>query len=66
VDFEWSKGQQELFNSVAQFASAELTPGYLERDDESRFERSVWGKAAEFGLAGLPFPRELGGKALGA
>jgi L-prolyl-PCP dehydrogenase len=66
VNFEWSKGQQELFQSVVQFASDELTPGYLERDDESRFERSVWEKAAEFGLAGLPFQQEFGGKALGA
>lgn len=66
MDFELSKEQQELFKSVAEFSSAELTPGYLERDDEARFDRSVWNKASEFGLAGLPFPQEMGGKTLGA
>jgi len=61
MDFRLTEEQELFKKSVIEFAQKEIMPGAAERDDEARFDRDVWDKAAEFGLMGLPFPEEYGG-----
>ena len=61
MDFSLTEEQKLFKQSVIEFAQNEILPGATERDEEARFDRDVWDKAAEFGLMGLPFPEELGG-----
>ncbi|HEY5493063.1 MAG TPA: acyl-CoA dehydrogenase family protein [Candidatus Anoxymicrobiaceae bacterium] len=61
MDFRITEEQELFKKSVIEFAQKEIMPGAAERDDEARFDRDVWDKAAEFGLMGLPYPEEYGG-----
>jgi alkylation response protein AidB-like acyl-CoA dehydrogenase len=61
MDFGFTEEQKLFKQSVIEFAQNEILPGATERDEQGRFDRDVWDKAAEFGLMGLPFPEELGG-----
>lgn len=61
MDFGLTEEQQLFRQSVVEFAQKEIMPGAAERDEEARFDRDVWDKAAEFGLMGLPYPEEYGG-----
>lgn len=61
MDFSFTEEQQLFKQSVVEFAQKEIAPGGAERDEEARFDRDVWDKAAEFGLMGLPYPEEYGG-----
>jgi alkylation response protein AidB-like acyl-CoA dehydrogenase len=61
MDFTFTEEQLLFKQSVIEFAQKEIMPGAAERDDEARFDRDVWDKAAEFGLMGLPYPEEYGG-----
>ncbi len=61
MDFSLTEEQALFKQSVVEFAQKEIMPGAAERDEEARFDRDVWNKAAEFGLMGLPYPEEYGG-----
>lgn len=61
MDFSLTEEQTLFKQSVVEFAQKEIMPGAAERDEEARFDRDVWNKAAEFGLMGLPYPEEYGG-----
>ena len=61
MDFSMTEEQQLFKQSVIEFAQKEIMPGSADRDEEARFDRDVWDKAAEFGLMGLPYPEEYGG-----
>jgi alkylation response protein AidB-like acyl-CoA dehydrogenase len=61
MDFTFTEEQKLFRQSVVEFAQKEILPGAAERDEEARFDRDVWDKAAEFGLMGLPYPEEYGG-----
>jgi butyryl-CoA dehydrogenase len=61
MDFTITEEQQLFRQSVVEFAQKEIMPGAAERDEEARFDRDLWNKAAEFGLMGLPYPEEYGG-----
>jgi len=61
MDFGLTEEQKLFKQQVVEFAEKEILPGVAERDEESRFDRDVWDKAARFGLMGLPFPEEYGG-----
>jgi hypothetical protein len=61
MDFSFTEEQLLFKQSVIEFAQKEIQPGSAERDEEARFDRDVWDKAAEFGLMGLPYPEEYGG-----
>src|SRR5659263_595698 len=61
MDFRITEEQELFKKSVIEFAQKEIMPGAAERDDEARFDRDLWNKAAEFGLMGLPYPEEYGG-----
>jgi alkylation response protein AidB-like acyl-CoA dehydrogenase len=61
MDFRNTDEQDLFYKSVVEFARKEIMPGAAERDEEARFDRDVWDKAADFGLMGLPYPEEYGG-----
>jgi hypothetical protein len=61
MDFAWSPEQQALKESVKNFARNELGKGLMERDKEGTFSFEDWKKCADFGIQGLPIPKEYGG-----
>jgi acyl-CoA dehydrogenase len=61
MDFNLTPNQIELRRRVRAFAERELAPTVSERDDAGTFDRWVFDKCVEVGLAGLPFPKEYCG-----
>jgi len=61
MDFAWSEEQAQFRQAAGSFARKELNDGLLERDKHGEFNRAGWTKCAEFGIQGLPVPREYGG-----
>jgi len=53
--------QQMLRKMVRDFAEKDVEPTAAERDEEERFDRSIFDKMAELGLTGIPWPEEYGG-----
>src|SRR5687767_10375217 len=66
MDFNLTPQQIELRSRIRTFAEKELQPTVAERDDAGRFDRWIFDKCVEAGLAGLPFPVEYcgGGRTL--
>lgn len=63
MDFAWSEEQTQLRQAAASFARKALNDGLLERDRNGEFNRAGWKQCAEFGIHGLPIPKEYGGMA---
>jgi alkylation response protein AidB-like acyl-CoA dehydrogenase len=61
MDFAWTEEQAELREAVRAFAAEELNEGLRERDARHEFNRAGWLKCAEFGIHGLPVPKDYGG-----
>jgi butyryl-CoA dehydrogenase len=61
MDLNLTPHQIELKNRIRAFAERELQPTVAERDDAGTFDRWVFDKCVEAGLAGLPFPTEYCG-----
>jgi alkylation response protein AidB-like acyl-CoA dehydrogenase len=58
--FEPDEEQRALCNAVREFGRS-LNEGLDRRDAEATFDRAAWRRCAEFGIPGLPLPREYGG-----
>jgi alkylation response protein AidB-like acyl-CoA dehydrogenase len=66
MDFALSSDQQHWHDSAARFARERLkTDDLAEREDRREFWREGWRRCAEFGVQGLPVPKEYGGQGLG-
>jgi butyryl-CoA dehydrogenase len=50
-----------LQKTVREFAARELAPGAAQRDEEERYDRSLFARMGELGLTGVPFPTDIGG-----
>ena len=62
MDFSFSQEQEEFKRKVIGFAQDELNAGDLKRRDaDCVLSRELLKKCAEFGIQGLPFPKEYGG-----
>jgi butyryl-CoA dehydrogenase len=61
MNFHLTEEQEMLRRMVRDFAEAEVAPTAAERDEEERFDRSLFEKMAELGLTGIPWPEEYGG-----
>jgi alkylation response protein AidB-like acyl-CoA dehydrogenase len=61
MDFAWSEEQMQFRQAASSFARKELNDGLRERDQHGEFNRAGWMKCAEFGIQGLPIPKEYGG-----
>ena len=61
MNFQLTEEQEMLRRMVRDFAEKEVEPTAAERDEEERFDREIFDKKAELGLAGIPWPVEYGG-----
>ncbi len=50
-----------LQQTVRDFAAREVAPGAAKRDEEERYDRSLFERMGELGLTAVPFPEEIGG-----
>ena len=50
-----------LQKTVRDFAARELAPGAAQRDEDERYDRSLFARMGELGLTGVPFPADIGG-----
>ena len=57
--------ERSVRDTVREWAQREVTPGAAERDEEERYDRSLFERAGELGLTGLPYPEEYGGAGMG-
>ncbi len=62
MDFSFQEEQLALKKEIIKFAQNELNAGLIRRDKEGAFAKENWKKCAEFGVHGLPFPKEFGGQ----
>ncbi len=61
LDFTLTDEQMAMRESCRKFAENEISPGIEERDKNGEFHWEGWRAAGEFGLLGLPIPKEYGG-----
>ncbi|HYP29455.1 MAG TPA: acyl-CoA dehydrogenase [Blastocatellia bacterium] len=65
MDFELNEEQQQIKQSIREFAEAELLPHVMEWDESQRFPLELLPKFAELGIMGVIFPEEYGGAGMG-
>jgi len=65
VDFELNEEQQQIRNSIREFAEAELRPHVLEWDESQHFPVELLPKFADLGITGVIVPEEYGGAGMG-
>jgi butyryl-CoA dehydrogenase len=63
--FALTEDERQVRDTVRDFAQRELAPTVAQRDEEERYDRSLFAAMAELGLAGLPYPEEYGGAGMG-
>ena len=61
MDFDLSREQELIQQTVRDFARAEIRPVAEELDREKRFPYEIVSRLGELGLMGIPFPQEYGG-----
>ena len=52
-------------DTVRDWARREVAPGAAPRDEEERYDRTLFERAGELGLTGLPYPEQYGGAGMG-
>jgi len=65
LDLELTDEQRSWQQAAIEFARKELCRDVAARDRAERFDREAWKRCAEFGVLGMPVPREYGGLGLG-
>jgi len=50
-----------LQQTTREFAAKEIAPGAAQRDEEERYDRSIFRRMGELGLTAVPFPESVGG-----
>ena len=65
MHFELTDEQEQIRQSVREFAEAEIAPHVMERDEAQHFPIELIPKLAELGLMGVIFPEEYGGAGMG-
>jgi len=63
--FDLTPELEQLQEAAIEFASKALAHDMVARDRAERFSREDWQKCAEFGVQGMPIPKEHGGLGLG-
>ncbi len=54
--------EERLLQQTAhEFAAKEIAPGAAQRDEEERYDRSIFRKMGALGLTAVPFPESVGG-----
>jgi alkylation response protein AidB-like acyl-CoA dehydrogenase len=65
MEFELNEEQQQIKQTIREFAEAELRPHVSEWDESQHFPVELQPKFAELGILGVLFPEEYGGAAMG-
>jgi len=61
MDFSWGEEQTALRRSVVEFARQQLGGDVTQGDHAGSFPSENWRKCAQFGIHGLPMPKDFGG-----
>lgn len=61
MDFGLTEEHEMLRKMVKDFADEVVAPSASERDEEERFDRSIFDRMAEQGLTGIPWSEKYGG-----
>lgn len=61
MDFELTREQKMIRDTVRDFAEAEIAPRAAELDRTEQFPVDIFKKMGELGFLGIPFPEEYGG-----
>jgi butyryl-CoA dehydrogenase len=64
--FALSEEERSVRDLVRDWATREVAPGAAQRDEEERYDLTLFHRAGELGLTGLPYPEEVGGAGMGA
>jgi butyryl-CoA dehydrogenase len=62
--FALSEEERGVRDTAREFAQRELAPTVAERDDEERYDRSIFTRMGELGLTAIPYPETYGGAGL--
>ena len=62
MQYQLSDEEQELYDTVCEFADTVVAPQSYEADRSHTLSMDVVGQMGEMGLFGLPFPEEVGGQ----
>ncbi len=65
MEFELNEDQQQIKQTIREFAEAELRPHVSEWDESQHFPVELRPKFAELGVMGVLFPEEYGGAGMG-
>ena len=65
MDFDLTRQQEMLRDTVRQFADSELAPRALELDERGEFPFDIVKRTGEMGLIGIMTPKEYGGTEMG-
>ena len=59
----WPLTEEErlLRDTAREFATREVAPGAADRDENERFDRSIFERMGDLGLTGAPLPESVGG-----
>jgi alkylation response protein AidB-like acyl-CoA dehydrogenase len=62
--FALSEEERSVRDTAREFAQRELAPSAAKRDEEERYDRSLFTRMGALGLTAIPYPEELGGAGL--
>jgi butyryl-CoA dehydrogenase len=63
--FALSEEERSVRDLVRDWATREVAPGVAQRDEEERYDLTLFHRAGELGLTGLPYPEAVGGAGMG-
>jgi len=63
--FALSEEERQVRDTVREWAQREVAPGAAQRDEDEHYDRTLFERAGEIGLTGLPYPERYGGAGLG-
>lgn len=61
MNFQLTEEHDMMRKMIRDFAENQVAPTAAERDEEERFDRSIFEQMAELGLTGIPWPEKYGG-----
>lgn len=61
MNFMLTEEQEMIRRMVRDFAENEVAPSAAKRDEEERFDMSIFKQMAKLGLTGIPWPEKYGG-----
>jgi acyl-CoA dehydrogenase len=63
--FALDEEERAVRDTVREWAEREVAPGAAQRDEEERYDLTLFERAGELGLTGLPYPEAYGGAGMG-